>query len=422
MTRVRSLLVAAAMAGQMTASSAACVRRAEPAADVPVMEVPERETFVRRVKAEGTLQAVKATPVSAPMSERPMKISWIADDGTRVGEGDVVVRFDATEMERQLANSESDVDSAMRQIDKVKIERETKRNDRDATAALAELEKDVSEEFELDDATILSRNEIVESTIDVELADAKARHARAVKKVEGAVSESRLELHRISKDQAAREVKRATEGLAQLQVRAPHPGILVLARNWRGDTTRVGDTVWQGQKLAELPLVSELEASLYVLEADASSLAAGLPAEVVVEAHPETVYEAEVARVDTLAQPRHPEVPVNYFGVVLKLQRTDPDTMRVGQRVRATILLEEPDAIVVPRQAIFEREGARIVYRKDGGAFEPVEVTLGSASAGRVVITSGVEPGEVLALADPTAESKTESKDDAKERAKGPGT
>jgi HlyD family secretion protein len=387
-----------------------CVQTPAPVAEVPVVEVPERETFVRRVKAEGTLQAVKATPISAPAAERPMKIAWLAPDGSNVSEGDVVVKFDATEMERQLADSESDVDAARRQIDKVEIEREATRKNRDATAELAELEKSVSEEFELDDESILSRNEIVESTIDLELADAKARHARSVKKVEGAVAQSRLELHRIGREQAAREVDRASDGLAQLQVRAPHPGILVLARNWRGDTTRVGDTVWQGQKLAELPLVSELEASLFVLEADASSLGAGLPAKVVVEAHPETEYDAEIARVDTLAQPRHPDVPVNYFGVVLKLQRTDPQTMRVGQRVRATILLEEPDAIVVPRQAIFDRDGVSIVYRRDGASFQPVEVTLGPASAGRVVVASGIEPGDVLALADPTEDADAKSK------------
>jgi HlyD family secretion protein len=407
-TRALVLVLAAALCS-------GCAKAPAPEADIPVVEVPARETFVRRVKAEGTLQAVKATPISAPSADRPMKIAWLADDGARVAEGDVVVRFDATEMERQLADSESDVDAAKRQIDKVKIERDTTRDNRDATAELAELEKDVSKEFELDDATILSRNEIVEGAIDVELADAKARHARGVKKVEGAVADSRLELHRISREQATREVQRATDGLAQLQVRAPHPGILVLARSWRGDTTRVGDTVWQGQKLAELPLVSELEAALYVLEADASSLVAGLPAQVVVDAHPETTYEAQIARVDTLAQPRHPEVPVNYFGVVLKLERTDPETMRVGQRVSATILLEEPDAIVVPRQAIFDREGASIVYRKDGAEFRAVEVTLGPASAGRVVIASGVEPGEVLALTDPTGETKAAGPEATKE-------
>ena len=114
-----------------------CLQTPAPVAEVPVVEVPARETFVRRVKAEGTLQAVKATPISAPAAERPMKIAWLAPDGSNVTEGDVVVKFDATEMERQLADSESDVDAAKRQIDKVEIERDATRKNRDATAELA---------------------------------------------------------------------------------------------------------------------------------------------------------------------------------------------------------------------------------------------------------------------------------------------
>lgn len=407
MTRMSPRLQApvGALVAALLAIGAGCVRPPDPDDAIPVIVVPERETFVRLVKAEGTLQAVQATPVTAPVSDRPMKIAWLAADGSTVAEGDVVVRFDATEMERQLADSESDVDSARREIDKVRVDRDANRRKRDATADLAELEKDVSAEFQLDDASILSRNEIIESTIDVELAQAKADHARGVKAVEASVAESRLELHGIARDQATREVERATEGLAKLQVKAPHPGILVLARNWKGETVRVGDTVWQGQKIAELPLVSKLEASLYVLEADASSLVQGLPAQLVVDAHPETSFSATISRVDTLAQPRHPDVPVNYFGVVLGLERTDPKTMRVGQRVSATISIEEPGALVVPRQAIFDREGETVVYRRSGAEFEPVEVTIGASSAGRVVISSGVEPGDSLALTDPAKDA-----------------
>jgi multidrug efflux pump subunit AcrA (membrane-fusion protein) len=134
----------------------------------------------------------------------------------------------------------------------------------------------------------------------------------------------------------------------------------------------------------------------------AGRLAEGLPAEVEIDARPGVVYVAEVGHVDTLAQPRHPKVPVNYFGVTLELERTDATTMRVGQRVRATILVTERDVVVVPREAVFDRDGRSLVYRLAGDAFEPVEVTLGSASAGRVVITSGIEPGDHIALRDPT--------------------
>lgn len=375
-------------------------------AKVPTFEVEPAATFVRRVRAEGLLEAVEATSVTAPQdSKRPMKIAWVAEDGQTVKKGDLVVEFDASEMERTLADSQDDVSASNKRMKKEGVSARANEAKRDVTAALSDSEAAVAREFETDDADILSRNEIVESSIDVELAEAKARHARRVKDIERAVSSKQLDLLSIQKSLSSREVERAEEGLAKLQVKAPHDGILVLKRNWRGDPIRVGDTVWRGQKLAELPHVDALEAKVHVLEADAGNLAAGLPAEVVIDAHPSHTYEATLEKMDTLAQPKHHDVPVHYFGVTLELAKTDPDTMRIGQRVQATILVEEPEALVVPRQAIFDEDGKSIVYKRGVGGFDAVPVELGTASAGRVVITSGVEAGDEVALRDPNEDA-----------------
>ncbi len=375
-------------------------------AQVPTYEVEAASTFVREVRAEGLLQAVEATPVTAPVdSKQPMKIAWVAQDGKAIKKGDIVVEFDASQMERKLADSQDDVTSSKKQLLKEKVSARANAAKRDVTATLSDNEAQVAREFESDDEDILSRNEIVESAIDVDLAEAKARHARRVKQIERAVSSKQEDLISIAMKQSGREVEQAEEGLAKLQVKAPHDGILVLKRNWRGDPIRVGDTVWRGQKLAELPHVATMEARVHVLEADAGNLAPGLPAEVVVDAHPGKTYEATLEKMDTLAQPKDHEVPVHYFGVTLKLAVTDPETMRIGQRVRTSIRVEQPDAIVVPRQAVFDEDGKSIVYKQDGGDFEAVEVQLGPASAGRVVIVEGLEPGDDVALRDPTAEA-----------------
>src|SRR5215210_4009167 len=72
--------------------------------EVPTFAVA-KDTLVRRVIAEGNLRAVKATPLTSPQSsgnDGPKKIAWLAPDGQRVAKGDVVVKFDATEPEKQL--------------------------------------------------------------------------------------------------------------------------------------------------------------------------------------------------------------------------------------------------------------------------------------------------------------------------------
>ncbi len=76
--------------------------------------------------------------------------------------------------------------------------------------------------------------------------------------------------------------------------------------------------------------------------------------------------------------------------------------MRPGQRVQADIRLEEAqDVIAIPRAALFEKDGRRLVYRQSSPRFTAVEVTVGPSSASRVVIEKGLAPGDRIALRDP---------------------
>jgi HlyD family secretion protein len=123
----------------------------------------------------------------------------------------------------------------------------------------------------------------------------------------------------------------------------------------------------------------------------------------VIEARPDVTFHGTIKLVDKLAQPRQNGSPVQYFGVTIALDKTDSAIMKPGQRVQATLVLDQEDAIVVPRQAVFTKESKSIVYRKTATGFEPVTVELGAATAGRVVIKSGLSDGDAIALRDPTA-------------------
>src|SRR6185295_14450923 len=83
------------------------------------------------------------------------------------------------------------------------------------------------------------------------------------------------------------------------------------------------------------------------------------------------------------------------------LERTDPGWMKPGARVHAALLLESREALVLPRQAVFDDHGQPTVYRWHGGDFEPVKVKLGPSSLGRVVIEEGLSEADEIALVDP---------------------
>jgi HlyD family secretion protein len=196
----------------------------------------------------------------------------------------------------------------------------------------------------------------------------------------------------------------AQRGLDSLELRAPHAGIVVLHRGgWEGETLRVGDAVFPGFPIATIPDLSEMEAEVFVLEADAGGLAEGQRATVVIEAHPEFIFAAHVKSVEPLAQPRRRNSPVQYFRTVLELESTEPGIMKPGQTVRAEIVLSEHEsAITIPRQALVDDDGHTVVYRRTGTGFEPVEITVGAVGLGRVVVQDGLDNGDEIALRDPT--------------------
>ena len=378
--------------------------------DVPVLRV-HRGPFERKVRAEGVLKAEKATPLSATGQDMTFKIGWIAEDGARVKKGDVVVRFDPSETEKALEAGEADRATAGKRVVKEGAESGAAIANlgRDADHARRELE--TARTFQSKDPELFSRHEIIEADIDVDLAGRREGYARGTRTVREGLSQSNLDLLAIEGRKASLKIGKAKKEMAALEVVAPHDGIVVLQRDWKGDMPAVGQTVWSGYPLAEIPDLSKLQAEVFVLEADAGGLAVGKAALVVVESRTEVPVPAKVAKVDSLAKPRTRGVPVQYFGATLDLTKQDPETMKPGQRVFAHLDLgDEKSVLSVPRQAVFEKDGKRVVYRKSGRGFTPVEVTLGASALGRVIVTAGLADGDWIALADPEEKAKKQEK------------
>ena len=360
--------------------------------------------FVREVTATGTLKAVKATPIVVPPeSGRQQKVAILARDGSALKAGDLVVEFDPWAAEKEAADGKADLAAAHAKIDKTRAEG-------GKTARSLALDRDVAKDaldraqtFKLTDEQLFSRNAIIESALDHELFSKKADVAGRKLTSSGKLSDADRALGEIEAGKAQTKVDNAEKSLRALRILAPHDGLLVLEKNWRGETTFEGDSLWPGQKIAEIPDLSRLEGRVFVLETDAAGLKPGLSARLSIEGQPGTEYEASVGRVDPLAKPREQQSPVKYFETTLALSRTDPAIMKPGQRVRAVLRLEEAEGVIaIPRGALFEKDGKRVVYRREGGGFVPVEVTVGPNSISRVVVEKGLRAGDRVALRDPS--------------------
>ncbi len=404
MTRLRRYLLGGSAIAALASVGLVLAGGLSPRTEVATIEVCS-DPYVRKITAEGQLRAVRDTPLTTTVNRTGRyQVAWLIPEGSRVEAGDVVARFDPSELERELAEGKAEERIARARMAKAEAERRGTLDGlaRDADLSLREL--DVAQRFQATDTRLYSKAEIVESAIDTQLASQRSQHAEQNKVIRDRRSGADLELLEIERRKASIKVDQATEGLHGLEVVAPHAGIVIFERDWRGNTIQVGESAFSGRVLGRLPDLNEMEAEVFVLEADAGGLANGQQATVVVEAHPETSYRAIVKSVDPVAQQRR-QSPVQYFRTILTLERTDVGLMKPGQTVRAQITLADFEhAITIPRQAVVQKDGAAVVYRREGSAFRPVEVTVGATGLGRVVISAGLSPGDVIALRDPSSE------------------
>lgn len=95
--------------------------------------------------------------------------------------------------------------------------------------------------------------------------------------------------------------------------------------------------------------------------------------------------------------------------------------LRPGLLADVEIIVEKvPDAIYVPNQAVFEKEGKPVVFVKTQKGFDQRVIKIAKRSETVTVIGEGLRPGDVIAMADPTATPGDKKKADTQKSSGGP--
>jgi hypothetical protein len=89
--------------------------------------------------------------------------------------------------------------------------------------------------------------------------------------------------------------------------------------------------------------------------------------------------------------------------------------LRPGLLADVEIIVEKiPNALHIPAQAVFEKNGKQIVYVREGQKFVERPVEIAKRSESTMVLAGGVKADEVIALADPNAKKGGKKKEGEK--------
>ena len=154
------------------------------------------------------------------------------------------------------------------------------------------------------------------------------------------------------------------------------------ARPWRASSSRATSTPAAWSDPADNPIVAVADLRTLKLEAgvselDAGRLKVGALARVTVSAQPGEVFEGRVAAVAPEVDPRN-----RHFRVEIRVANKG-GAMLSGMYATARIVDASADGLIVPREAVFDRNGGRAVYRVDGDTVSIVPVTEGLSDGKR---------------------------------------
>jgi HlyD family secretion protein len=371
---------------------------------VPTFQV-KRGEFLDAMQFRGEIKAMKSVTISAPPDAGNLQILKLAD-GTHVKQGDVVVEFDPSKTQQDLAQDQSVLKSAQAEIDQVRAQGRLTEEE-DTTAVMkARYEVEVAK-LDASKSEIVSRIEGAEANLKVADAEQSLREAEAKLKSDQIVDQATIEGKKGADSKADYDAQRAAYALASMTLKAPSDGTISLIPIWHNGGVspfKAGDQAWSGAPIAELPDVSSLRIAARVDETERGRLALKQPSTVQQDAIADRQFAGKIERIGTIATSDFSAgwpIPQN-FDLEIALDQTDP-RVKPGMTVQITVIVDRvPDAITIPAQASFLKSGQTVAYVWDGSKFQERVIQVERRSRDTILVASGLRSGDLVALKDPS--------------------
>jgi HlyD family secretion protein len=360
--------------------------------------------FLVSVTESGELRAKKSISISAPRMRGNIKIVYLVPEGTRVNAGDTVIRFDPTEALSNLKDSESKLEIAISERDKLLANQKSGMTRMESDLKSAELSFELSR-LNLEQMKFEAEVKQQEANLNHQKNELSYKKAHQDFESQKIINESELNKVQIEVQQKKADLERAQKDLENLTLTSPAEGLVVYEMNWNtGRKITIGDSPWSGMTIISLPDLSAMESITYVNEVDVSRIKKGQAVEVRLDAFQDSIFRGMVESVASIGRNKDNNSSIKVFEIQVSIEGQS-DILKPGMTTSNKMIINEiPDVIFIPQESVFETEGKKIVYVKDNGGFNKREVSVGEKSENYIVITKGVEPGDEVSLRDPNEE------------------
>jgi multidrug efflux pump subunit AcrA (membrane-fusion protein) len=358
----------------------------------------ERRTFQRTLRLSGTIEAVRSYSVLAPRltggDYGQMVLTKLTRGGTRVKKGDLLAELDREAQLKNYLDKQAEFRDLQNQIDSKKGEQAAARAHDDTELKQAE-DAVGTARLEVQRNEVVSRIDAEKNKLDLEAAAASLKQLRQTYDLKRKAAAADLRLLEIKRDRAQSAMTHAQQNAEKMTLLSPLEGLVVLNPIWKGGgmgEVEEGDQIWTGFSFMQVVDPSTMQVRVRVNQLDVPYLKIGQDAEIHLDAYPDLKLPGKLERLAAIGLSGGLSRTVRGFGALFSMAGSDPRLMPDLSASIDVVLSRQPDALVVPREAVVRQDGKSWVYVKHALGVEKRAVETGDEDDLEVVVLSGLEP------------------------------
>ncbi len=393
---------------------------ADQGSDIPIYKV-KMENFLITITESGEIRAKNSISIMTPRIRGSLKIIYLVPEGTYVKPGEVVCKFDPSEALTSLKDLEARLEIAKMDKEKLIANNLAAEAQMETQLKSAELSFELSK-MKLDQVKFEAQAVQQQTKLEHEKNRLSFEQTKQEYKSKKVINKSDQERMMVEFRQKVNDLNKAQSDLQLLTLKAPSEGLVVYGTNFanQGRKFAIGDTPWGGAEILTLPDLSVMESKTNINEVDISKVKVEQKVIVKLDAFQDSSFVGEISGIASIGKNKESNSNIKVFEVLISIKGRS-DILRPGMTSSNKIIINEiPKTVFIPQEAVFEKNGERIVYLKNGSSFDECKIGLGEKGEDYIVVKKGLMDGDEIALVDPTIELGTNSSKQKKENSNVP--
>ncbi len=353
-------------------------------ANILTISPVEQTEFNDYVRLAGTVKPITTVQISPMESGLVERI--VAEEGTMVRKGDVIVELSNNSLSMQILNSEADLAEKQNILRNTLISMEQNRLNLRQEQMQLDMEVERKRRaFTNNDVLykkeLLARETRIQSKEDYEYSVKRRSLIMERQKQDSLYRTNQVKQMESDLQSMARNMQLIRQRVDNLLVKAPIDGEVgaldvVLGRN-----------VGSGSSFGLINVMSAFKVATLIDEHYIDRIVVGLPATI----------ERQERKYDMVIRKVYPEVSGGQFRADFTFAGDIPENIRIGQTYHINLQLgEASEAVIIPRGAFYQTTGGSWIYVVDPSGEKAYrrDIRIGRQNPQHYEVLEGLEPGE----------------------------